>query len=197
MTCKALYHWQFIAIRGLSQGCVKTLLGALDRCVSGCPVLVAFLKQVPTLWNFRSSTSGLRLRHALGMWIVLGKDRIFFHNPFWPVEPRRVSRGGGRCFPPSSAGAAVARPRDPLQAAWQSGPGKPARPSSASSRGPGGRARSSQHYSAPRVSLGSGLWHEPPGLAASAPSEPCRRRARAGRSRAPGPSPDASRAPAL
>lgn len=42
-------------------------------------------------------------------------------------------------------------------------------------------ADSSQHYSAPRVSPGSGPWHQPLGLAASAPSEPCGPRARAAR----------------
>lgn len=47
--------------------------------------------------------------------------------------------------------------------------------------GPGDRAETPQHYSEPRVSLGSRPWRDLLGLAASAPSEPYGPRARAAR----------------
>lgn len=108
--------------------------------------------------------------------------------------PRCKSENEARVSPPSSASAPAAVPGTRCRLLG-SGRGRPAGPSSASSRGPRGRAESSQHYSQPRVSVGSGPWREPPGLAASAPSEPCGPRARIER-QAPLPTPpEPARAP--
>lgn len=186
---------------------------AQHRGESRFPVLVILLKQVPPLWKLwpalpeHTPFLGAMLQDCL-TWaqkracvdhFCEQNSIAFLATVHSGIPIPRQSGGTPRCE--SEEDAHVSCPQVPASR-WPvpemryrplgSGRERPALFSSASLGGPGGHAETSQHYPAPRVSLGSGPWREPPGLAASAPSEPYGPRARAGQSRAPGPSPKAS-----
>lgn len=157
-------------VRALNQGGVKDPLGLSTDEFQGCHPPKASAR-FPEVARARRSQPRARVwltcEHAWGCssfspTVYSGIPGSRPHR-----EPRGAEGGRKRVLPALGAGAAVPGPRvGSCPAAGAGGPGRAgapreaARPCRASRRARGLR-RPAKHYSAPRVSLGSGRWREP------------------------------------